>query len=256
MTFNLEATIRDASLDLRAAQHAHAAVMQSISSVDPELGRRIHDEKRHKSFSVACIMPGRQRGVLRVTFLGREGLAAANVLMTCLSSTQSLQLGRVLWRITDVCVGGTEWTGISTWADLTSVSHGRHIYFDFATPTAFTKSNGWGERNLHILPTEVEVFGGLADRWKNLGGPPLPDNLNTYLLQRGCFIAEFTICSETWWLPERKQKGFVGRVTYECVDAYPVCLAALHWLARLAMYSGVGYQTARGMGAVMTRVGN
>ena len=51
-------------------------------------------------------------------------------------------------------------------------------------------------------------------------------------------------------------EGIRGRVTYECVDASPVCLAALHWLARLAMYSGVGYQTPRGMGAVMTKVGD
>ncbi len=49
---------------------------------------------------------------------------------------------------------------------------------------------------------------------------------------------------------ERTQIGFVGQVVYECRKKEVECVAALNSLAQLAHFTGVGYQTARGMGAV------
>lgn len=255
MTLDLESEIPGASLDLQGVEYAHAAIMHGISSVDPELGQTIHDAKRHKPLSIAVIASAKQHGVLRVAFLGRQGLAAADALITSLSATPMLRLGHVLWRVTDICVGGTQWTGISTWADLMADGPGRRIDFDFVTPTAITKCDGKRQRVMSLLPDPVDLFSGLAERWEELDGPVLPSGLGSYLLKRGCVVSELQIHTETSKLSERIQKGFVGHVMYLCSDTDLHCLAALQQLARFAAFSGVGYQTARGMGAVITRLG-
>lgn len=237
---------------LQLSIFAHAAVMNLISSVDSSLGRRLHDCTRNKPLALAVVSNQSWRLTLRASFMGQNGMEAANVLAMALTKTNYLQLGNQRWQVSTVHCSDHTWAATSTWADLAEPCSASWIEFDFATPTAFTKSGGRGSRFVSVLPDPLDVFGSLLQRWNSLEGPAMPPNLAGYIQGGGCRVSDIEIRCITTQLPERIQKGFVGKVTYELSDREPVCATAIHQLGRLAFFSGVGYQTARGMGAVRT----
>lgn len=238
---------------LQLSVFAHAAVMNLISSIDSALGRRLHDCARHKPLSLAVISQSSQRTTLRVSFMGQYGMQAANTLALALAQTDHLILGHDRWYARDFHCSGHPWAATATWADLVEPCTAGWIEFRFATPTAFTKSDGRGNRFVSVLPEPLDVFNGLLQRWTGLEGPAMPPSLAGYIQSGGCRVSDVEIHCVTNQLPERIQKGFVGKVTYELSDKDPACVSAIHQLGRLAFFSGVGYQTARGMGAVRTR---
>lgn len=238
---------------LQLAIFAHAAVMNLITSVDSAVGRELHDCKRNKPMSLAILSVDPLRLTLRVAFMGKCGMQAADALATALSRAPSIQLGSAQWQLAGLhCSGGT-WGATCTWADLVEPCSANWLEFSFATPTAFTKSDGRGNRFVSVLPEPMDVFNCLLDRWNDLGGPQLPIDLVGYIRSGGCIVSDIEILCVTTQLRERIQKGFTGRVTYELNNRDPAYVSAMHHLGRLAFFSGVGYQTARGMGAVRTR---
>lgn len=231
---------------------AHAAVMNLITSADTDLGRRLHDCKRYKPVSLAVLSAQPRTMTLRIAFMGNDGMQAAQVLAAGLTEIDSIQLGPNRWHISNFYCSGAPWGACCTWGDLTEPCADHWLEFAFVTPTAFTKSDGSGNRFVSVLPEPDDVFNCLMERWSQLGGPSLPIDLHYYIRSGGCLVCDISIRSITARLKERIQKGFIGKVTYELADRDPACVSAIHQLGRLAFFSGVGYQTARGMGAVRT----
>jgi CRISPR-associated endoribonuclease Cas6 len=238
---------------LQLAVFAHAAVMNLISSVDSAVGRDLHNCRRHKPMSLAILSVAPSRLTLRVAFMGRGGMQAADALGMALSRTASVQLGSAQWQLSGLHCSGGAWGATCTWADLVEPCSSNWLEFSFVTPTAFTKSDGRGNRFVSVLPEPIDVFNSLLDRWNDLDGPNLPVDLVDYIRRGGCIVSDIDIRCVTTQLRERIQKGFIGRVTYELNNRDPAYVSAIHQLGRLAFFSGVGYQTARGMGAVRTR---
>lgn len=239
---------------IQEAMYAHACAMHLITSEDVDLGREMHDRQRNKPIAIAIVSAKQGKATLRMSFLGDRGIAAANAVATALMNISGLQLGQTFWEVIGIQRSESKWTGVATWADIMASEPRNRVYFEFVTPTAFTKTGNQGERFVSVLPDATDLFTGLARRWVDLGGPIMPTNLADYLRSGGCIISELGIHTVTCNLTDRTQKGFVGRVTYECDMRDQMCAVAVNQLARLAFYSGVGYQTARGMGAVLTRV--
>lgn len=253
MALDLASQDRSTQGVLQLGACVHAAVMSLISSVDTVLGRELHDCQRQKPLSLAIYGAHPSQINLRVAFMGGRGMQAADALIMAIARSPDVQLGRSQWQVVGVdCSNGT-WGATCTWADLTAPCRGNRIEFDFVTPTAFTKSDGCGNRFVSVLPEPVDVFNCLVNRWNGLGGPHLPSSLIEYIDSGGCVVSDINIRCVTSQLRERVQKGVTGRVTYELSERDPACASAMHQLARLAFFSGVGYQTARGMGAVKTR---
>ena len=230
--------------------YAHAAVMQAISAADASLGQKLHDMPRSKHITIAIVESLRRRALLRLTFMAEDGLASANALCNVLSQCPHLRLGDITCAIEAVDMGDRMGPSISTWADLNSGNAARHVAMSFITPTAFTKDGLAGKRFMALFPDPRDVFGSLARRWRALEGPVLPDGLEHFLQGGGCVIAGHTLHTVTFKTSERTQVGFVGEAQYEHLLPSDPCAAAINALARLAVFSGVGYQTARGMGAV------
>lgn len=250
MTIQLQAENRRV-LNITDSVYAHAAILHTISEANAELGGTLHDMRRHKRMTLALVDSHHQTSTLRLTFMAQDGLAYAQTLVNMLSVRPVLQLGKTTCQVGTVDLT-TEWAGVSTWADLTSETSGRHIRFDFASPTAITKCDEKGGRFTSLYPEPQDVFSGLAKRWQALQGPALPGELIRFLQTGGCVISNYRLHTIKFVTPERTQIGFTGWVVYECRKNEPAHVAALNALARLAFFTGIGYQTARGMGAVKT----
>jgi CRISPR-associated endoribonuclease Cas6 len=175
--------------------------------------------------------------------------------MNALSAHPTLRLGKTVCDLGSVDLTGSEWTGVSTWADLAPPTTGRHIHFTFATPTAINKrGDNPGDRFTSLYPEPLDLFSGLARRWQALEGPVLPDDLEHFVGAGGCVVADYRLHTVGFRTQERKQKGFMGWVVYECRKDDAMHIAALNALARLAFFTGVGYQTARGMGVARATI--
>lgn len=249
-------TATDATLTVADAPYAHAAILHAMSSIDPTAGQKLHDTQRNKRMTIALFNPDRSRRMtcLRVVILADDDTNYAGVLLDALSHQSTLQLGRTAVDIQRVAVQGTPWSGIATWADLTLEHPEPSMNFSFDTPTAIMKTDDNGKRFSSVLPEPLDIFRGLARRWTGLGGRSLPDNLETFLQTGGCVVAHHRLKTVTFHTQERTQIGFIGNVTYHCRKHDPQCITALNALARLAFFTGVGYQTARGMGLVRTEL--
>jgi CRISPR-associated endoribonuclease Cas6 len=233
----------------------HAALMHKISDVNLPLGQVLHDLQRNKCITMALLPRPDGGSQLRLTFMGSQGLAYAQSLITSLSKQKTIRIGKVLCDIDEVVVGGTPLTGVSSWFDLMSGPIGRVLHFQFLAPTAIMKKDSNGERYTSLFPDTRDVFAGLARRWIALAGPELPLDLLEFIEDGGCVVANHELRTLEWRLPERTQIGFVGHTVYFCRIQSPTHVAALNALTRFAFFAGVGYQTARGMGATIASVG-
>jgi CRISPR-associated endoribonuclease Cas6 len=113
----------------------------------------------------------------------------------------------------------------------------------------------WGKL-LKVFPEPQYVFESLAKQWELFAPAHLrmeahsvtPRALATWCEEQ-VIVTRYSL--ETSYLPSSKfgQAGFQGKVTYE-VKGMPTAPEA-QWLtplARFALFAGVGYKTAMGMG--------
>ncbi len=210
--------------------------------------------QRNKRFTTAIIAAGHEESRLRLTFFTTEGLMATQALIDALTHQGELRIGRTQWAITAIDISDPEWAGVRSWADLMTTTSGDRIRLTFMTPTAIMKRDNDGRRFSALYPHPADVFLGLHRRWVALEGPALPSDLDAFLGDHGLVVANYQLRTVTFRSRVRTQIGFTGAVLYECRKNSPAHLAAVHALARLAFYTGVGYQTARGMGTVQPSV--
>lgn len=251
MVVQLRAKEDYAPLSCADGAHAHAAILTAITRCDARCGQSLHDARRDKGFTLAIVESSSSLAKLRLTFMLREGVAYDDALVNSFAESAALRIGTKHYEVVQVDLHDPVWSTICTWDDLKMEQPARFMDFEFVTPTAISKKSDEG-RFTHILPEARDVFMGLARRWAALNGPHLPHDLEGFIQSGGCVICEHTIRSETFVAPDRTQKGFVGHVGYECLGKNRDKVLALNALARFAYFSGVGYQTARGMGAVRT----
>lgn len=230
--------------------YAHAAILNVITEVDAEAGRKLHEMRRNKRISIALIDSTKDSATLRLTFMAEDGLAYANMLVNRLVAYPTLRLGNVIGEVDAVNLADPDWAGVSTWADFVD-HHENSFQFRFITPTAITKRGHGHTRYVSLYPDPLSVFSGLARRWQALNGPKLPHDLAEFIEKGGCVVSRYNLQTIEFNMEGHTQIGFVGRVVYKCRTTNQVeYIAALNALARLVPFTGVGYQTARGMGAV------
>lgn len=234
--------------------YAHAALMQTLSACDAEAGRKLHEMRRHKHLTVAFVEGDRTCSKLRLTLMAEDGVTYANLLVNVFATRPVLRLGRICWRIVGVDLAPSTWSGVQTWADLRSEPFGSYLHITFVTPTAFMKQDGAGCRFTALYPDPVTLFSGLYYRWQALAGPPLPEGFLPFLQTGKCLISSYHLQTHKFHTVERTQLGFSGWIVYESASRTGEYLAPLNALARLAVFTGVGYQTARGMGAVRVTI--
>lgn len=243
-------------LSVADAIYAHAAVMHTITRQDERLGKMLHDTKGYKPMSLAIVKSNAKSSLLRLSFISELSLDFVYALTENFSSNPNLNIGTLTCQIVAMDFNHSKWGRIASWADLINTTCCcPYLQFKFATPTAITQKGSRNERFMMLFPEPVKLFSGLEKRWNYLNGPPLPENLNTFLRGGGCIVSQHNLRTIKFKTNDRSQIGFIGRTTYECRDKNSPYVAALNALTQFAFFSGVGYQTARGMGAVQTKVG-
>lgn len=230
--------------------YAHAALLNILSEASPEAGKALHEMQRHKHLTLAFVEGTPRCVLLRLTFMAEEGVTYANLLINAFATQPLVRLGSKRWCIVSVDLSPSVWTGVQTWADFLAEPVSSSVHLTFVTPTAFMKQDGDRKRFTALYPDPVTLFSGLVYRWNALAGPPLPEGLDRFLQAGKCLVSSYHLQTVKFHTSERTQLGFCGWAVYGCSADTGGYLRALNALARLAVFTGVGYQTARGMGAV------
>lgn len=149
------------------------------------------------------------------------------------------------------------WAAYSLFAEVYGLQAAQKYYeFEFASPTTFRRGQTPRKRQLWLWPEPALVFESLARQW-DLFAPPhlrlVAHDLTSHLLADWCeeyiIVTRYTL--ETRYLSSNSfgLVGFLGNVTYE-VKGDPTAPEArwLSMLARFALFGGIGYKTAMGMG--------
>lgn len=241
----------------------YAETLKRLGQVEPKLAASIHEHEGAKPLTCSTLWgiathretitvgPGTPYAV-RLTGLTTP---VSQTLMTALvskpPSTWTLH-GHTFTVIAAACDAQQDsWTGYTTYEELASgqllqrEQPTRQVALEFASPTAF-KSAG-----LTVpVPMPALVFGSLVERWNAFSPVTLSPEMRRF--------GEEMVALSRYRLESRvvEQKnsalriGGVGQATYVAVGGDRYWLAVMQMLADFALYSGVGVQTATGMGQV------
>lgn len=241
----------------------YAAVLARLARVYPELAAAVHDGDGPKPLTCSGLLReqgnNRQQVVVagervsvRVTGLQED---VSKALAACLVADrpQSWQLDYCNFRVDDVvCDSAVDpWTGtvlLGALARRYLVHEGDlspTVRLEFASPTAF-KSAGMTVP----VPMPGLVFGSLVERWNTFSPVPLSPDMRRFG-EEVMAISQYNLRSVP--VTQKNQAlriGGLGEVTYRAMSSDRYWLGVMHMLADFAQFSGVGVQTATGMGQV------
>lgn len=244
-------------------KHLHALFLTVVSSVDQNLGNRLHEQKTEKAFTLSPLQlrNAPTRGHLlqwqynrpiaagtscwwRISLLDDTLFGHLTPLWLNLNPAHSWHLGSADLVITSVL--GTPqstqpWANFSSYAQLYEQASDdtRQITFAFATPATFRQG-----KYDSALPTRECVFHSLLHRWNHFSDIPFPETLTECL-----FPSFFDLQTELVHYPDGKWAGCVGTIGYRILgEVTPETVKQINTLAEFALYSGVGRKTPMGMG--------
>jgi CRISPR-associated endoribonuclease Cas6 len=256
-----------ATLPADLGRAVQAEMLARLAQVDPALAEAIHagdgpkpltcsglvagepDEASRRSADSFAVRPG-SRYYVRVTGLVEAvswALAAGFVEQPPARWTLHGQPFRVLEVVCDRARDA--WTGQTSCEELTAATLQRGdrlprtVTLEFSSPTAFKSQ----EMQMPI-PLPGLVFGSLVERWNAFSPVALDPDLRRFANERVA-ISRYRLESRP--VPTKGgalRIGGVGQVTYTLLDDDRYTIAGLNILADFALYSGVGVQTATGMG--------
>ncbi len=234
--------------ELRAAVSARSGTSHTIQE----------DDAPPAPLTPTLLLDEQHRLSLRVTVLEEAGLLSVPLLLDALTVPAPLQIGIRQYSIEAAGLSHSAWAGLSTWADFLAPPYGESIKLHLGSPLVLLPDAGAdGEQRFHF-PVPRLLFAGLARRWQELGGPPLPldsHDLLPLLSDGGVVLADYRLRSSQVLLDGRVQFGFRGWISYECRQSASAARAMLAALARFAFFAGVGAFTECGMGATRIAIG-
>jgi CRISPR-associated endoribonuclease Cas6 len=267
-------------------QHAHAAFLDILRQVDPELSQKLHDTRgkgARQPFTVSPLMGlPKGSGVRSYQTSGvqsrrwdspdseiylREGWECwqrVTILDDTLFKTfidyfmsasqrklPEIRLGDGHFLVREILTtpGSHPWAGYIGLEELQKRLDDpapQRFCFEFHSPTSFKLQ----DKQVATLPTARLVFGSLATAWKALTGEDHVRAVETYA-EQNLDIGAYHLRRERLILHNNPQLGAVGTVEFINSDKadHPTA-RALNLLADLAFYTGLGRKTAQGMGMV------
>ncbi len=270
---------------LGAGNQLQAAFLDLVRQGDPRLSEWLHTPNQRRPYTLSLlqgfnhlsrpqleeamarqqpldVQPG-QTYWLRITMLDSSVFSSFAHLLISKAHALTVRLGAAHFTISrlltnpEPATAASSWVAYSTFADLHTLQPAQRRYrFEFVTPTAFSQGQrSWGKQ-LKLFPEPSLIFESLARSWESFAPATLhleAANLSTHAIESWCaenvIITHYTL--ETCRVPGSKfgQTGFLGQATCE-VKGSPTAPEArwLSTLARFALFSGIGYKTAMGMG--------
>ena len=249
-----------------SGRHLHALFLTLVSSVDRELGDRLHESTADKAFTLSPLQPyhhtskSRPNHTLqwehdqaiptgtscwwRISLLDDTLFSQLTQLWLNLNPSQPWHLGSADLYITSIL--GTRqiaqpWANATTYPQLYEQASDseRQIALSFCTPTSFRQ----GEFDT-ALPTRECVFNSLIQRWNKYSGISLKPNL-TEVIFPSFFNMRTVIAADS----RSKFIGCVGEISYRILgDVDPLIIKQINAIANFALYCGAGRKTTMGMG--------
>ena len=258
-------------------RHLHALFLTLVSSVDKELGDRLHGQNKDKAFTLSPIQVdsgqpvksnlikkvGNRGGDLlqcdrklpipadtacwwRISLLDDALFGNLAKLWLNLNPSQPWHLGSANLYITSV-LGTAQstqpWANFAPYAQIyeQASDSDRIIHFQLCTPTAFRQGKFDSP-----LPTAECVFKSLLARWHTYSSILISNEIFEYL-----FPSSFQISSEAVKNYNGHFIGCIGDITFRILgDPDPSVIKQINTLADFALYSGIGRKTTMGMGMV------
>lgn len=248
-------------------RHLHAFFLTLVSSVDKELGDRLHHSTADKAFTLSPLqtnhsfkpnrggyiqwqhqhpIPPSTPGWWRISLLDDTLFSHLCQLWLNLNPQHPWHLGSADLLITSIL--GTPqstqpWANYTTYAQLYEQASDteRQINFSFYTPTAFRQ----GEFDT-ALPTRECVFNSLLSRWNKYSKIEFPNTILNSIFP-SCFNLRTEIVADS----RSKFIGCVGSINFRILgEVEPLAIQQINTLANFALYSGIGRKTPMGMGMV------
>lgn len=242
----------------------YAATLARLRQVDPGLAAAIHDHDGPKPLTCSGLLnapPSRSDSTpieagrpyhLRITGL-TPAVSAALAACVLDDPPATWELDHHVFAVQGVVCdpAADPWSGRAAYAELAAatVAAGaappRQVTLRFASPTAF-KSGGVTVP----VPLPGLVFGSLVERWNAFSPISLSPEMRRYG-EEMVAISRYRLESRAVGQKNQGLRiGGVGDVTYAALNQDRYWVGLLHLLADYAVYSGVGVQTATGMGQV------
>jgi CRISPR-associated endoribonuclease Cas6 len=240
----------------------YAATLGLLRRLDGALSERVHQDDGPKPVTCSNVLNVRPDGGelhihagqethVRITGLTEE-VSAALVAGFLDDRPGQWELDRASFRVVDVVCDPQRhrWTGRASYEELaaTQLLQGepqRQAMLEFASPTAFKSK----EMTMPI-PLPGLVFGSLVERWNAFSPIVLSPEMRRFG-EEMVAISRFRLVSQA---VEQKNAalrvGAMGEATYRSLGGDRYWLGVMQMLADFALYSGVGVQTATGMGQV------
>ena len=241
----------------------HALFLTLVSSVDQQLGNRLHEQQRSKAFTLSPLQIHRQQNSSlqwdykhsikphtscwwRVSLLDESLFSHLSSLWLNLSPQQLWRLGPAELQITSIV--GTP-SPSQPWAHFISYPHlfeaaseeNRQIRIRFCTPTAFRQGSYDSP-----LPTRDCVFKSLLDRWNSYSPLPFTEEILPPL-----FPSRFNLRTEILKDNSSSFIGCVGEIAFRILgNDDPLVIKQINALADFSLFSGIGRKTPMGMGMV------
>ncbi len=244
-------------------RHIHALFLTLVSSVDKELGDRLHGEKANKGFGLSPIQPRGVRSLVwdysrdipaanscwwRITLLDEVLFSKLTGLWLNLNPDRAFHLGSADLYITSILgtpQSSQPWSNFATYQQIydRASETERNITFQLATPTAFRQG-----KYDSPLPTRDNVFKSLCDRWNTFSQIQISPEIIEPI-----FPSRFDIRTEVVTNYDKHHFiGCIGEIGYRILgDVEPLMIKQINALADFAAFSGIGRKTTMGMG--MTR---
>jgi CRISPR-associated endoribonuclease Cas6 len=260
-------------------RHIHALFLTLVSSVDKELGDRLHGEKANKGFGLSPIQlavsydrnlnkPQLKKANSqqlkakslswhhqeispstpcwwRISLLDEVLFSKLTGLWLNLNPDRAFHLGSANLYITSILgtpQSSQPWSNFESYQQIfdRASETERNITFHLATPTAFRQG-----KYDSPLPTRDNVFKSLCDRWNTYSEIPISPEIIEYI-----FPSRFEIKTEVVKNYDTHSFiGCVGEIGYRILgDASPETIKQINALADFAMFAGIGRKTTMGMG--------
>jgi CRISPR-associated endoribonuclease Cas6 len=249
---------------------ARAALMKIVQEGDALLAQELHDANTHKPYTVSLLQGGRCSSDGALHF-GEGDTATWRFSLLCEPAFEALlrryllnrslphvRIGAVTFAIVDAFASGVGHpeSGHISVAELAErwncppETLPRQISFDFRSPTTFSlgKDELTARYRYRAWPESRILFSSLRKRWNDLGGLIPTDEFDDWI-DKSVEIELFDLHQQKVIVEARPILCFTGQVTYR-VYGDGRWLPLMNLLADLTFWTGVGYQTPRGLGQV------
>ncbi|MCK6624545.1 MAG: CRISPR system precrRNA processing endoribonuclease RAMP protein Cas6 [Anaerolineae bacterium] len=269
----------ETNLPANLGRAGQSLLLRLIAAREATLAQELHQAEKARPYTVSNLVLGKraggslhvqggQSGWLR--FTGLTEAVSHHLIRLAEQPPESVELDGYQFRVSGATLDPAvhPWAGQIAYQELAApylldgrASPGSTLRLEFASPTTF-RSQG----RFLPLPQPELVFGSLLDRWQTFAPIALHPDTRRFA---AAAVALSRYELRTRGMPYVKSGGaggrgsrdetagpyptligFTGRASFAVLNRDRYWLNVLHLLAAFAFYSGVGYQTAAGLGQV------